>query len=306
MDREELAKAWLIRLVEHTALSDVADLSMSWVASQAPPLIADVLASVSGPAGDQPPELDDERRERYSHVTWLRSGPGAAELIPRDLAALQSLLIEALGREAAGRGEGELAGALGRLAEVFGAIQAEVGRALLAERATPAGRDELTGLPGAAQLDDWIRALLAEQRRYRHPFALALIDIEGLDQVNDAYGREAGDGMLATVAGVISRQVRVADRAFRIEQDELCVVAPHQEPEGLLPMAERLTGLLASSQLPEGPRLAITVGVVGCPRDGDSPEGLLDAAQEATYAAKAAGRDVATASAAAPAAMQDR
>ena len=59
-------------------------------------------------------------------------------------------------------------------------------------------------------------------------FALALIDIDGLGRINDAYGREAGDRMLAAVAGVIRRQVRAVDQAFRLEEDEFAILAPHQ------------------------------------------------------------------------------
>lgn len=295
-----------MRLIERTSLQEVGDLSVSWIASEAPPLIADILAGLTGPEGAPERELDRAERERLARLARLRDGPEAPELIPRDLAALQSLLIESLRREVPERDEGDFAAAVGRLAEVFGAIQGTVTRNLVEQRSGGASHDQLTGLPGPVQLEEWMRILLAEQRRYAHPFAVALVDIDGLGKINDAYGREAGDGMLSAVAGVIRRQVRAVDQAFRVGDDEFCVLAPHQEATELVPMVDRLAELIENSQLAEGPRLGIAAGIASCPQAGDSTERLLEAAEQASYAAKAAGRRVATATEGGEPPVQDR
>ena len=54
--------------------------------------------------------------------------------------------------------------------------------------------DPITGLPGPAQLDHFLAMLLAEQRRYGHPFAFALVDIDGLARTNETYGRPRATG----------------------------------------------------------------------------------------------------------------
>ena len=208
-------------------------------------------------------------------------------------------------REIPERRPGDFAQAVERLAEVFGTIQGAVARLLVEERSGGASADALTGLPGPAQLDEWMRILIASQKRYEHGFALALIDIDGLAQVNDAYGRTAGDRMVTAVANVVSRQIRATDQAFRLEQDELAVLAPHQQASGLVTMAERVAELIEGSQAAEGPQIAIAAGVVGCPADGDTVERLLESATEATYAAKAAGNPVATGPNSEPAPVQD-
>jgi diguanylate cyclase (GGDEF)-like protein len=146
----------------------------------------------------------------------------------------------------------------------------------------------------SADLGACMADLLAEQRRYGHPFALALFNLDGLGRINDAYGRRAGDLMLAGVAGVLRRQVRGVDRVLRVERDEFAVLAPHTDAEGLASMARRVAGLVARSQDPAGPRIAIAAGVVGCPGDGLAAERLLESATEAIYAAKASGAAVAT------------
>jgi len=150
-----------------------------------------------------------------------------------------------------------------------------------------------TGLGGSGELDRCLTCLLAEQRRYGHPFSLALVDIDGLARINETYGREAGDQLLAAVGAILKRELRDVDYIFRLEDDEFAVIAPHTDADRLVPMATRVANLIASSQSPDGPRIAIAAGVVGCPADGLAAERLLESATEAIYAAKAAGAAVA-------------
>lgn len=306
-ERERLAKEWLLRLIERTPLPDVGTLPLAWIVEEAPPLIDDILGAIATASPGAATEPEDARRERAASLSRLRDGADAAEQIPRDLAVLQSLLIDSLRRES--RGAGNFAFAVERLAEVFGEIQGAVTRSLTQERPAAAdalaAADELTGLPGPAQLDEWLRILLAERKRYGHEFALALIDIDGLERINKAYGRSAGDRIVAAVAGVVAGQVRSTDHTFRLHEDEFAIIAPHTEVSGLVPMAERIAGLIERSQIEDGPRIAVVAGVVGAAADGETPEELLEAAVAATYAAKAAATAVATTPARPPLRLQD-
>lgn len=293
-EREQLAKDWLLRMIERTPLPEVGDLPVSWIVAEAPPLIADIVAALTDPAAAPDRELEPAERERAAQLARLRDGPGAPEQIPRDLAALQALLVETIRREIPERRPGDFAQAVERLAEVFGSIQGAVASSLVEERSGGARVDELTGLPGPIQLDEWLRILLAEQRRYGHGFSVMLVDVDGLGLINDAYGRESGDRLLTAVAGVIRRQVRGVDQAFRLPGSEFCVLCPHQDAASLVPMAERMASLVEGSQAAEGPRIAVAIGIAACPDDGEEAELLLETAQQATYAAKAAGRHVGT------------
>ena len=281
-------------MIERTPLPQVGDLPVSWIATETPPLIADILAALADPAAAPDRELEPAERERAAKLARLRDGPAAPEQIPRDLAALQALLVETIRREIPERRAGDFALAVERLAEVFGSIQGAVASSLVEERSGGARVDELTGLPGPVQLDEWLRILLAEQRRYGHGFSVVLVDIDGLGLINDAYGRETGDHLLTALAGVIRRQVREVDQAFRLAGSEFCVLCPHEDAASLVPMAERIASLVEGSQADEGPRIAIAIGIAACPDDGEEAELLLEAAQEATYSAKAAGRHVGT------------
>jgi diguanylate cyclase (GGDEF)-like protein len=293
-EREQLAKDWLLRMIERTPLPEVGDLPVSWIVAEAPPLIADIVDALTDPAAALDRELEPAERERAAQLARLRDGPGAPEQIPRDLAALQALLVETIRREIPERRPGDFAQAVERLAEVFGSIQGAVASSLVEERSGGARVDELTGLPGPIQLDEQLRILLAEQRRYGHGFSVMLVDVDGLGLINDAYGRESGDRLLTAVAGVIRRQVRGVDQAFRLPGSEFCVLCPHQDAASLVSMAERMASLVEGSQAAEGPRVAVAIGIAACPDDGEEAELLLETAQQATYAAKAAGRHVGT------------
>lgn len=301
-DREQLAKDWLVRMIDRTPLREVGDLPIVWLSSEAPPLINAILDTLADPSSA---ELAPPARERAARLARIRTGAGASAQIPRDLAALQSLLVETLRRELPEREPGEFARAVRRLAEVFGSIQGAVARELVEERSGGAAADPGTGLPGTVQLEEWLRILLAEQRRYGHGFALAVIDVDGLARINDAYGREAGDRMLAALAAILRLQLRDVDQTFRLEEDEFAILAPHTEATGMAAIATRVAGLIAESQSPAGPRIAVAIGVVDCPGDGLRADSLLEAAAEAVYAAKAAGVAVARSQKASDTLLQD-
>lgn len=215
-----------------------------------------------------------------------REGADRAEQVAGELAALHVVLIEEIGRRTSPRQPDDaLVSSLVRLAEQFGSIQAEFAGSIASAAPVPSAMASGDG----AELDGWLRTLAAGQQRYGVGFALALIEVDGLERLNDAHGPEAAERILNAVAGVIERQVRSADRAFKLADGEFYVVAPQTSAGRLMPMIERLVELLYSSQASQGPRIAISAGVVDCPADGSTADELIAGAHEAGYAAKAAG-----------------
>jgi diguanylate cyclase (GGDEF)-like protein len=305
-ERDGLAKAWLVELIERTPLEEIEGIEVGLLAREAPRLIADILRALADADLARVAGVDPSRAARGVGVRGLRRRGEDAASLPRDLAALHALLIAALRDNLDPEDTAELAAAARRLAEIFGGIQATLTAELAREWEGEAGRDRLTGLPGSSELDQWMRMMIAAERRYGTPFSVLLVDIDGLSRINDAYGRRAGDRMLAAVAGVVSRQVRAADRAFRLPDDELCVLLPYQGPIPALPVASRLVALVEGAQGSDGPRVDIAVGIAACPEHGRDAETLLARAEEASYAAKASGESVAIADGARPAWLQDR
>jgi diguanylate cyclase (GGDEF)-like protein len=286
--RSELAKSWLLEIIGRTPLEDAGDIQVDWLAREAPQLIGEIADALDDPAREA--ALPGERA---SGLARLRGGGQAAARIPEDLGALQSLFVELLRRDVPERTIGDFSRSVQRLAEVFGSVHGAVADALVRERSGVAAHDEVTGLPGTAELYEWLRVLIAEHRRYGHRFALLLIDVDGLSKVNDAHGREEGDRMLSAVARVIREHVRAVDRSFRLADDEFCVLAPHQELEPGRAIADRLANVVEASADSGRARLSISIGLAACPDHGDSVDTLLEAAETASYAAKAAGVHVA-------------
>lgn len=275
-------------IVERTPLDRVPELDLDLLAAEAGPLVAGILDAL--PPGC---ELDADARRRASILGTLRSSERACAEVPRDLAALQSVLIESLGHGDPGRmriaGPGP---APQRLAELFGSLQGALTEGLVAERDLAAGADESGALPENADLDQWLAVLVAEHQRYGRPFALALLELEGLGRIFETHGRQPGEVMLAAATTVIRNQIRIVDHAFRLDDGGFCVLAPNVDAERLRRMADRLARVVDASQAPDGPRIAISAGISGCPEHGHDAGRLLAVAEDALGAAKVSGEPV--------------
>jgi diguanylate cyclase (GGDEF)-like protein len=289
---EKLAKEWLVRIIERTPLADLEDVAVGWISREGPAMIAEILSGIS--AGEQKAN-GGPVGGRAGELVQLRRAQDASTEVPRDIAALQAVIVAALGRETLRPEGGEFGRAVERLSQIFGEIQAAITDEIVRVRAGDARRDPLTDLPCAPELHEWIRVLAAGQQRYGHPFALLAIDIEGLKRINDAFGRKAGDKLLVAVAELLRSQVRASDRVFRSGGDEFCVLVPGRHASQTRPLGERLRGLVEASQIDARPHVTITIGLASCPTHGEEPQRLLEAAEQATYDAKASGDGIALA-----------
>jgi diguanylate cyclase (GGDEF)-like protein len=288
---DELAKAWLLAIIERTPLEEIREVDLDLLTTEGGPLIAAVLDAM-GSEAEAGTDLSEEALQHARRFARLRGGDAASADVQRDLATLHSLLIESLEGDVPHRRFGGLATSARRLAEVFGAIHAAAAEGHPSERGPAARANGASTLPGDTELHRWLHVLGAEYRRYGHPFALALVDVEGLGPINEVYGAQSGDWMLTAIATVIRNQIRVVDHAFRLGEDGFCVLAPNVGAGRLRPMADRLARVVEASQAADGPRITICVGVSGCPEHGQEGGHLLEVAEEALYAAKAAGQPV--------------
>lgn len=292
--REELAKAWLLRLLQRSSLDEIERLPTDRIARELPPLISDILRSLG--AADGTFELDEEGRERAAGLGELRGlEGGSATELARDLAALQSVIVAALRRELDDRDPHVFMDAVDRLATAFGTIQAVAIEQLLGKRERELERlahtDPLTGLYNVRFLREYMQQLLDLNRRYGHPFSVLLLDLDGLKRLNDSRGHAAGDRALVAVADAIRAAIRRVDTPVRIGGDEFCVVAPQQSAARARIVADRIAESVEAGDSGVG----ISIGVASCPQHAIDAERLLELGDEAMYRAKAAGRSVAVA-----------
>jgi two-component system cell cycle response regulator len=153
-------------------------------------------------------------------------------------------------------------------------------------------RDELTGLPNRRGALRRIEVILSRARRHDHPVWLLLIDADHFKSINDRWGHAAGDEVLRVLAARLAERVRGEDVIGRWGGEEVVVALSDTAEDGARAAAEGLREAVGSRPvaLPGGDvPLTVSVGVAAW--DGESLEALVERADRALYAAKAAGRD---------------
>jgi len=297
--REELAKAWLVRLIERASLDEIRDLPTDQIARELPELISDLVEACAENNG-RAFELTEEQSERASSLAALRAGrdTSAVAELTRDVAALQSVMLRALREELGDSDHERFADVAERLAEATGAVQAAALEELVRNRSreleSQANTDALTGLYNLRYFNRELSHLLDVQKRYEQPFGLLLLDIDGLKRINDAHGHQAGDRVLMQVAMALRRSVRTVDTTARLGGDEFAVLAPLQDSKSGVVLGERLAAAARDEVVPpDEPPVTLSIGVASAPEHGEAPEGLIDVADRAMYKAKAAGEAVA-------------
>jgi diguanylate cyclase (GGDEF)-like protein len=134
----------------------------------------------------------------------------------------------------------------------------------------------------------------AEARRYEHPIALVLVDLDGLTGLNRSLGIGAGDVVLAELALRLRTRIREADAVGRITGDTFLAILPHTDERGAAVFADAIRTRLTARpvQTGAGPvEMTVSVGItVVRPgiSDADDDE-LLGRAEEALSSARAAG-----------------
>jgi two-component system cell cycle response regulator len=153
-------------------------------------------------------------------------------------------------------------------------------------------RDELTELPNRRGAMRQIDVLISRARRHGHQLALLLIDADRFKAVNDEHGHAVGDVVLREIAARLRERVRREDVVGRWGGEEFVVALPETTPDGAAAVAESLRAAIAQTAIPaESAVLEVTVSIGVAAWTGQEIEDLIDRADRALYAAKAAGRD---------------
>lgn len=148
--------------------------------------------------------------------------------------------------------------------------------------------DPLTGLGNYRQLITSLEAELRRFQRSERPFAVVLLDLDGLKRVNDRHGHLVGSRALCRVAEALARSCRAVDTAARFGGDEFALVLPETDEEEARQVVKRVTERLAADG--EKPKITVSHGVSLCPRDGSIVDTLLAAADHALYGMKGKAR----------------
>jgi len=156
--------------------------------------------------------------------------------------------------------------------------------------------DELTGLYNHRRFQEAMVEEAERSRRFGQPMSLVMLDIDNFKRINDTYGHQQGDRVLAAVARVLRDSSREIDSPARYGGEELAVVLPGTDLDGAYQLAERVRQGIASLDIaPSGgrDRIAVTAsfGVASLPTSAEEPGALLAAADAALYEAKRGGKN---------------
>jgi len=141
--------------------------------------------------------------------------------------------------------------------------------------------DPLTGLANYRRLLEILRGEIVRSERTKRPFAVLLIDLDGLKRINDRYGHLAGSRALCRVADTLRRSCRATDTPARFGGDEFAVVLPETGGVGGRQVAERVSLRLLLED--DTPTISVSAGLAEFPRDGATATALLGAADRDLY-----------------------
>lgn len=153
--------------------------------------------------------------------------------------------------------------------------------------------DHLTQLPNRRAFEERVTELHADFERTGTAYSLLVFDVDRFKTFNDSHGHAAGDAMLRTISKAASEVRRATDFLARAGGEEFAVLLPESNLSQSQAAAERYRRAIAATKLRiEGQRLTVTASFGAATATPSETSGQLIArADEALYAAKAAGRN---------------
>ncbi|MDB5058301.1 MAG: Response regulator, contains domain, partial [Chloroflexi bacterium] len=158
--------------------------------------------------------------------------------------------------------------------------------------------DALTGVANRRQFDDVLDVEWARSARSQSSLAIILLDVDYFKRYNDTYGHQGGDACLKTVASIlISCVLRHEDIVARYGGEEFAIILAGTELSGARIVANRIRARIESVEITHASSevsnfVTVSAGVAATiPHKGDTPAGLIEAADKALYKAKQEGRN---------------
>ena len=156
--------------------------------------------------------------------------------------------------------------------------------------------DQLTGLHNRRYMAGQLEALMRRSAQGGEPVSVLVIDIDHFKKVNDSFGHDVGDEVLAEFAVRLASNVRAIDLPVRHGGEEFVVVMPDTDLEDARRIAERIRLHVAGApfRVMGGDELlavTISIGVACSAGEGDTPQAIVKRADEAVYEAQSRGRN---------------
>jgi diguanylate cyclase (GGDEF)-like protein len=156
--------------------------------------------------------------------------------------------------------------------------------------------DPLTRTMNRRGITIGIMDAMALGERYGNPLSVAKLDLDALANVNEKYGQEAGDRILAGVAAVLADALRMPDKIGRFDEDEFVLVMPQTRIDDAFMISDRLRALIEKQKFSvdgETAGITISAGVTEY-QPGDDLESLFSRIQKGVDQSRESGRNTVT------------
>ena len=161
--------------------------------------------------------------------------------------------------------------------------------AMMVREASRARFDSLTGLPNRRACEERCAVEIARLQRRSESLLVAFLDFDGLKQVNDVKGHEAGDAALVHLATSAQAVLRPTDQLSRVGGDEFVLLLPDTDFDEATAVIRRIQGRLAGAD--GGEPASVTAGLVTWHSPPQTIEELFVEADALMYSAKRGGGD---------------
>lgn len=155
--------------------------------------------------------------------------------------------------------------------------------------------DGLTELYNHRYFQDQMRMQIANAQRYNTQFSMIIIDIDHFKSFNDTYGHQAGDAVLKQVAQTLKTNSRATDIVCRYGGEEMSIILTNTDKEEAIKKAERVCKAVAERifklSATQTVHVTISVGVSTYPENGETPQQIIEYADQGLYYAKEHGRN---------------
>lgn len=171
--------------------------------------------------------------------------------------------------------------------------EAEENRASLSRHRHKALHDPLTQLPNREAYDERLAHEVKRWERYGHPLSLAVCDVDHFKRINDQFGHQAGDRVLKVITKAIRRRLREVDFFGRYGGEEFVILMPETRAQDALQVLDDVRAALADTAFnyrKEPLTITVSLGISEF-QEGDAADQVFGRADQALYAAKAAGRN---------------
>jgi diguanylate cyclase (GGDEF)-like protein len=163
----------------------------------------------------------------------------------------------------------------------------------LQEAELNAEHDALTSIYNRRRFDMDLPRMVAQSDRDKTTLALMIFDLDEFKPINDVYGHESGDIVLKLIAQSLSFQLRRNEVLYRIGGDEFALLLGNISDEEVKIIADRIVKLIGSLVFEfkgNVVNVGCSIGIASFPADADTPQNLLQLADQAMYEAKKNGK----------------